>query len=65
MLNNLQLKDFLIRSEQSDPQLPPGATQRQEPRAVLWNQQATSLRQLFEHRIGMIQGKFPHQLEGV
>ena len=47
----LQGKDFLIKSSQEDPQI--------DARAVLLNRQATSLRQLSEHGMRMIQGQFP------
>ena len=47
----LQGKDFLIKSSQEDPQI--------DAHAVALNRQATSLRQLSEHGMRMIQGQFP------
>ena len=55
-----RLKDanHSIQSSQDDP-CPKDATCRQECRAVVLNRQATSLRQLSEHGMRMIQGQFP------
>ena len=48
---NLQAKPFLIKSSQLDPV--------RDPEGILLNQQATSVRQLSEHGMRMIQGQFP------
>ena len=47
----LKDKQFLIKSAQEDPQI--------DAWAVTLNRQATSLRQLSEHGMRMIQGQFP------
>jgi hypothetical protein len=54
----LQNKNFLIKSSQQDPARP-GATEAEARREVELNSQATSLRQLSEHGMRMIQGQFP------
>ena len=57
---NLRQNNYLIQSSQSDPEpQEPGVTRAQEKRAVALNNQATSLRQLSEHGMRMIQGQFP------
>ena len=55
---SLQAKDYLLKSGQQDPQ-PLNSTREEEFRAVTLNRQATSLRQLSEHGMRMIQGQFP------
>jgi hypothetical protein len=54
----LQARNFLIKSAQQDPAVP-GATEAEAKRAVELNRQATSMRQLSEHGMRMIQGQFP------
>ena len=51
--------NFLIMSSQDDPQLLAGATPREEARAIVVSNRATSVRQLSEHGMQMIQGEFP------
>ena len=60
----LQDNNFLIQSAQQDPTETqpdgrPPLTREQLNRAVTLNRQATSLRQLSEHGMRMIQGQFP------
>ena len=54
----LKGKEYLIKSAQDDPS-PKNATREQQLQAVALNGQATSLRQLSEHGMRMIQGQFP------
>jgi hypothetical protein len=53
----LQARDYLIKSAQKDPSQ--DGTAAQARRAVVLNQQATSLRQLSEWGMRLIQGQFP------
>jgi len=55
---NLTSGDYLIQSSQSDPIIK-DATFEESCRAKRLNDQATSLRQLSEHGMRMIQGQFP------
>jgi hypothetical protein len=54
----LQARSFLIKSAQQDPARP-GATAEEALQELRLNRQATSLRQLSEHGMRMIQGSFP------
>jgi hypothetical protein len=54
----LQGRSFLIKSSQQDPARP-GATRQQAGRELQLNRDATSLRQLSEWGMRMIQGQFP------
>ena len=55
---NLTSADHLIQSAQSDPVIR-GATYGESCQVKRLNNQATSLRQLSEHGMRMIQGQFP------
>ena len=61
---NLKDGEYLIKSGQHDP-VPKNATREQELRAVALNRQATSLRQLAEHGMRMIQGQFPRMKDNL
>jgi hypothetical protein len=55
----LQSRDYLIKSAQKQDPSPDGATAAEARSAVVLNQQATSLRQLSEWGMRLIQGQFP------
>jgi transposase-like protein len=55
----LQSRDFLIRSAQQQDPSRAGATTPEAKKAIQLNKQATSLRQISEHGMRMIQGQFP------
>jgi hypothetical protein len=55
----LQARGFLIKSAQQQDPARRGATQAEARRELTLNGQATSLRQLSEHGMRMIQGQFP------